>query len=206
VESDFELLRAWRDGDDAAGNRLVRRHFDDVYGFFENKLAQGADELTQRTFLGCVEAKQRIDANASFRAYLFGIARKQLLRRFDELRREGRLDAFESAADPAAVSGGSPSRLIARREQQKVLLRALRRLPLDLQLAIELYYWQEMPVQDIAAVLEIPDGTVKSRLFRARELLRSEIEGMELSPDLRESTIQGLERWARSLARPDDEE
>jgi RNA polymerase sigma-70 factor (ECF subfamily) len=203
VDSDFDLLRAWRGGDDAAGNRLVRRHFDRVYGFFESKVSQGADELTQRTFLGCVEARQRIREGSSFRAYLFGIARKQLLRRYDELRRDGRLDAYESGAG-AGASEGSPSRVVAKQEEQKVLVRALRRLPLDLQIAIELFYWQELPIADIAAVLEIPPGTVKSRLHRAKEQLRAEIEAMELSPDLRESTIHDLERWAKSL-RQDEE-
>jgi RNA polymerase sigma-70 factor (ECF subfamily) len=195
VESDFELLEAWRGGDQAAGNRLVRRHFDSIYGFFESKLNEGVDDLTQRTFLGCVEARQRIRPDSSFRAYLFGIARKQLLRRFDELRRDGRLDQYESRS----ARESSPSRVVARHQQEKVLLSALRRLPLDLQIAIELFYWEELPIADIAAVLEIPAGTVKSRLFRAKELLRETIEAMELSPDLRESTIHDLERWARSL-------
>jgi RNA polymerase sigma factor (sigma-70 family) len=197
VDADFELLRKWRDGDDRAGNELVRRHFDRVYGFFESKVSQGADELTQRTFLGCVEARERIREGSSFRAYLFGIARKQLLRRFDELRRDGRLDAYDSAT--AVADSSSPSRVVARHEEQQVLVRALRRLPLDLQIAIELFYWQELPIADIAAVLEIPPGTVKSRLHRAKEQLRTEIEAMELAPGLRESTIHGLERWAKSL-------
>ena len=59
VDGDLELLRDWRAGDDGAGNRLVRRHFDSIYRFFENKVREGADEMTQRTFLGCVEAKER---------------------------------------------------------------------------------------------------------------------------------------------------
>jgi RNA polymerase sigma-70 factor (ECF subfamily) len=202
VDSDFDLLRAWRGGDDAAGNELVRRHFDRVYGFFESKVREGADELTQRTFLGCVEARSRIRDGSSFRAYLFGIARKQLLRRYDELRREGRHDAYESGA--GSGDDPSPSRLVLRQQEQRVLVRALRRLPLDLQIAIELFYWQELPIAEMADVLEIPVGTVKSRLHRAKEQLRTEIEAMELAPDLRESTIHDLERWASSLRERED--
>jgi RNA polymerase sigma-70 factor (ECF subfamily) len=204
MESDFELLEAWRAGDDAAGNRLVRRHFDSIYGFFESKLADGVDDLTQRTFLGCVEARERIREGSSFRAYLFGIARKQLLRRFDELRRDGRVQAYESGSGPARES--SPSRMVARGEEQRVLLVALRTLPLDLRIAVELFYWEELPIADIAAVLEVPAGTVKSRLSRAKELLRARIETMALDPALRDSTLHGLETWARALADAESED
>ncbi|MEZ4372915.1 MAG: sigma-70 family RNA polymerase sigma factor [Polyangiaceae bacterium] len=47
------------------------------------------------------------------------------------------------------------------------LVEALQRLPLDLQMAIELYYWEELSVAELAEALEIPAGTVKSRLHRA---------------------------------------
>ena len=61
-------------------------------------------------------------------------------------------------------------------------MRALRRLPLDLQITIELFYWQELPIADIAAVLEIPVGTVKSRVSRARHALMEEM-GLSGSDD-----------------------
>ena len=199
MESDFELLRAWREGDEAAGNRLVRRHFDSIYGFFESKVREGADELTQRTFLGCVEARERIREGSSVRAYLFGIARKQLLRRFAELERDGKVDVYRSGS--RRETSTSPSRVVAKQEEQKVLLQALRRIPLDLQIAIELFYWEELPIAEIATVLEIPVGTVKSRLHRAKESLRERIEQMELSPDLCRSTIHDLDGWAQSLRR-----
>ena len=48
-------------------------------------------------------------------------------------------------------------------------------------------------------MLEIPPGTVKSRLFRGRELLRGHLEELASSPQLLESTLGGLDRWARSL-------
>lgn len=203
MESDFDLLRAWRDGDQAAGNRLVRRHFDSIYGFFESKVREGADELTQRTFLGCVEARERIRDGSSVRAYLFGIARKQLLRRFAELERDGKVDVYRSGSNRETST--SPSRVVVKQEEQKVLLRALRQIPLDLQIAIELFYWEELPIAEIATVLEIPAGTVKSRLHRAKETLRERIEEMELSPDLRQSTIHDLDGWAKSLRQSGEE-
>jgi RNA polymerase sigma-70 factor (ECF subfamily) len=64
---DYELLRALRGDDAAAGNDLVRRHFTSVYSFLRHKAPEHVDELVQRTFLACVEAVDRIDETRSFR-------------------------------------------------------------------------------------------------------------------------------------------
>ena len=107
------------------------------------------EDLAQRTFLACLEAADRIREDGSFRAYLFGIARKVLLQHFARVRRDG------NPPDPAVASadalGASPSRVIAQREEQRLLLRALRKIPLDLQIAIELFYWEELSIAEIAA-------------------------------------------------------
>ena len=79
MRSDAELLAAWRAGDAPAGNELVRRHFMAVYRFFVNKVSHDVDDLIQRTFLACVEGRDRFRADSSLKAYILGIARNQLL-------------------------------------------------------------------------------------------------------------------------------
>jgi len=190
------LLLRWRNGEDAAGNELVRRHFDGVFMFFFNKAPAVADDLTQKTFLGCHEAKARIREDGSFRAYLYGIARKQLLKYFEKA---GRTVAMGDGPQGQSPTRESPSREVARHQEQRVLLQALRTLPLDLQIILELYYWEDMSVADVAAVVEIPAGTVKSRLHRAREALRAAIDALELSPELHRSTVENLDGWARKI-------
>ena len=74
---DFETLDRWRAGDRAAGNELLRRHFDGLYRFFRNKVDEGVDDLIQRSFLACVESKDRFRKQASFRTYLFTVARHE---------------------------------------------------------------------------------------------------------------------------------
>jgi RNA polymerase sigma factor (sigma-70 family) len=98
-----------------------------------------------------------------------------------------------AALDPSIVG------LLADREEMRLFLAALRELPLDLQVALELHYWEKCQVAEIAAALELPEGTVKSRLRRGRELLRATIDRLAARPDLATSTIQGMETWARDV-------
>lgn len=192
--SDERLLEAWRAGDDDAGERLVARHFDAVYRFFWGKDPEHLSDLIQRTFLASARTRDRIPDAVPFRAYLLGIARIELLAHRREVARARRL------VEPGSATGRSPktspSALVARKEEQWLLLRALRRLPLDLQLTLELFYWEDMKVREIAVVLGVPDGTVKSRLARARELLEKKIRQLAHSNATAENTLENLEQWA----------
>lgn len=201
--SDQELLLAWRDGDEDAGNALVRRHFPVIFRFFRSKITEGVEDLAQRTFLGCVESADAYRGDASFRAFVLGIARKQLLLHFrTRYRREAVFDpATLSLQEVAPPSGGSPSALIAARDEERLLVAALRRLPVDFQIAVELFYWEELPIAEIADVLEVATGTVKSRLGRARDMLRRHVADLASSDALAVATTDDLDRWARSLRR-----
>lgn len=194
--SDAELLEAWRGGDEAAGNQLVRRHFDALYRFFRSRLDDGVADLVQQTFLGCMESRHRIPAD-DFRLYLFGIARKKLLLHLRSGRRRDRV--FDDGAPEDADDVGTISRAIGQREEQRLLFRALRKLPVDLQLALVLSYWEGMSMADIGAVFDVPAGTVKSRLFRARELLKDAIAELAPSQQTATVTVNDLDRWARGL-------
>ncbi len=195
---DRQLLDGWRGGDAAAGNVLVRRHFDAVARFFERRVeARHLEELVQNTFVAAVESRDRFPDDVAFRAYLLGIARNKLLMHLRSRRTRG--DATELSSDPVAGSTLHPSGFAAAREEQVVLLRALRTLDLDLQIALELFYWEDMGTADIAIALDIPRGTVKTRLARARARLKEAIEAQASSLALATSTVGDLDRWARSI-------
>lgn len=195
-------LQAWRDGDAAAGDALLQAHFGSLVRLFHARMPHRAADLIQRTMLACVESRARIPEGLPFRAYLLGIARRILVGEYREADREARRRAELHDYDELVRT--SPSEAVARRQQQRVLLAALRELPLDLQLAIELHYWEELGMDEVAAVLEIPIGTAKSRVRRARELL---VEGMERSgaePETRAAGVESvvavdLGRWAHEL-------
>ena len=172
---DYELLRAWRADDTAAGNALVRRHFASLFAFLRDKAPDHADELVQRTFLAAVEARDRVQDGLRFRAFLFGIARNLLLMHRRSTARRGKV--IEQEPVTGVDLGPTPSRIASLREQQRVLLRALRRLPLDMQLTLELFYWEELDRAEIAAVLGVEVNTVKSRLHAAVSAFRRALTG-----------------------------
>lgn len=194
----MELLSAWQAGDNDAGSRLLRRHFRTLYRFFRSKVSTGAEDLVQQTMLACADGVHRFRGDASFKTYLLAIARTQLLMHLRKFARKDKpvVELETSVADVL----GSPSLVMAGKDEQRLVLTALRHIPIDLQIAVELHYWEEMRIDDIAVVIGIPPGTVKSRLNRARRLVREQIMQIEEVPAaLRETTAGDVEGWARSL-------
>ena len=196
VSSDLELLDAWCSGDDAAAKQLVERHFEGLCRFFRNKIDHDIDELIQQTFLALTRSRRRLPPGSSFRAYLFTIARHELYARYRSRMR----DAFDPRRSSLCDVGPSPSSYAGRRQEQRLLLEALRRIPIDLQIALELHYWEEMSGSELAVALEIPEGTVRSRLRRAKTMLREQLETIAESREVLDETVSNLDDWARTLA------
>jgi RNA polymerase sigma factor (sigma-70 family) len=194
---DLELLLAWRAGDAAAANLLTQRYYASVRRFFDLKVTHLAEDLTQQTFLAAVESVERYRAEAGFRAYLFGIARLQLLR---VLRKQGRHEQAMRFVESGAPSVATALSVVAaRRAAPKVLLMALSQLPTDLQIVVELYYWEGMPTAEIAAVLESNQSTITSRLARARQEVHQLVLDMTRPGRLRDALMADLDGWQRSL-------
>ncbi len=175
---DAELLQAWANGEQAAAEALVERHFATVYRFFHNKVGAAVHDLAQQTFLACVESKDRFEQRSEFRTFLLGIANNRLRRYFQDVQR-GRARASKLEALSVTELLGSvptsPTRRLARQADQRALLDALQRLPLGMQTVLELRYWEELTVPQIAEALGIAAGTVGSRLTRARGALKTEL-------------------------------
>lgn len=195
--TDAELLQRWKTGDTRSGEVLFARYYDAVSRFFGNKVARDRGDLVQATFSACLEKVDGLKDAASFRSFLFGIARFELLHYYRrKSRRETEFDAEKLSVydlDP------TPSRIIAKHQEQRLLLEGLRHIPVELQVVLELTYWEKLTSAEMADLLGIPEGTVKSRVRRAREKLDQQLVRLADSPQQLETTTSNLEGWAQQL-------
>ena len=181
---DEELLDAWRAGDAEAGTELFRRFFPQCRRFFVNKIPErDVDDLLQKTFIAMVESKERFRGDASFRSFVFAIARRVLLRYFRDFARRGSKQEPDFNVSSVAALGVTPGTVIALQRDQEVVRRALQQIPLHFQTIIELSYWEDLGTAELAEVLEIEPTTVRTRLFRARKALAKALEGEALGDE-----------------------
>jgi RNA polymerase sigma-70 factor (ECF subfamily) len=192
MDDDLVLLDRWCAGDKTAGNELFRRHFEPVYRFFEHKTNGDIDDLVQETFLACLRGRETFRRQSSFRTYLFAIARNVLLA-YWRRRASNRQTLDFDEISVASLSTSAGTRL-ARRQDRAALLAALRELPLDQQLLLEMYYWQELDRGQLAEVFDVEEATIGSRLFRARKQLQDTL-GAETAPTVRPA--EQFDDWAR---------
>lgn len=195
---DAALFEAWLADDREAGAELIRRHYDSIVRFFRTKTGPAADELVQQTFLACAEARQRYRGESGFRAFLFGIARHKFYEHLRRRARHARVDADFGVTSVLDLDPGV-STVVAERSEQRLMVAALQRIPAELQLVLELYYWEDLSVAELAEVLEIPAGTIKSRLYRGRKLLREAMEKVPAAEDDRRSVRSVIDGWAADV-------
>jgi RNA polymerase sigma-70 factor (ECF subfamily) len=178
--TDAELLERWARGSVGAGNELIERYFAVVHRFFRNKVASESEDLIQQTFLACIEARARYQGRSSFKTFLLAIARNQLLCHYARTRRH----AFDAGLSSVRDLGTTPTGAIARSEDERLVMQALQRIPLDAQVVLELVYWEGLDVVEVAAVLELPVNTAYSRLRRAKLVLRDKLRELSsLAPE-----------------------
>jgi RNA polymerase sigma-70 factor (ECF subfamily) len=92
-----------------------------------------------------------------------------------------------------------PSEILAQKAEHRVLLEGLRRIPVEHQVLLELYFFEPLPAPEIAAILGVPIGTVRTRLRRAKELLEAQIAEVAANKDELRSTLADLDGWARAI-------
>ncbi len=176
--SDGELVFQARRGDAAAYGELVRRHERPIYRHLHNLTASPdeARELAQETFLKAWEALAEWRPEANVQAWLYRIASNlafDLLRRRKVVRFEAMEDDFEAASGEAG-----PEMRLEAKQSIATLEAALQRLPLELRQILLLREVEGLSYEDIAQALGVNEGTVKSRLARARAALAARYEGV----------------------------
>lgn len=197
---DLALLHAWTQGSAAAGEQLLARHYDTVYSFFDRKVARDIGDLVQSTFETCLQAIDRFEGRSKFRTFLLGIARHKLLEHLRHRRREPSAPLDFSVTSLVDL-GASPSEVLYEARRDRLIFEALRGIPLDDQLLLELYYWETLTAAELAQMLALSEPAVRSRLRRAKERLGERLAALERDPVLVRTTIHNLEDHIAQLKR-----
>lgn len=133
-----------------------------------------ADEIAQDVWLRVLRGLHQLRDGAKLRAWLFGIARRTLM---DRLREHYTTPAMSQVDVTDLVAANDINDATEDLEEDLAAVQeALARLPVVEREALTLFYLRELSLGEVADVLGVPIGTVKSRLFRARKLLRREVE------------------------------
>lgn len=161
----------------------IHEYGTDIYSFCCHLTysRQEADDLYQDTFLKAIELNEKIDYTDNPKSYLLSIALriwKNRKRKFTWRKRIADVRPIIEEADMqcSIPEESSLEQQILGKETQKLVRQAVNRLPQRFRVIVLLFYMEELSVAQIAKLLKIPEGTVKSRLYQARKLLKKELE------------------------------
>lgn len=154
--------------DAAAFSLLIQRHQTPVMNFFRRSGdSMAAEDLAQETFLRLYNYRSRYQPTAKFTTFLYTLARRTWI---DHLRKTGRRRKATDVHAADAVGRAESAQSTAARIQAR---EALAELSEEMRIVVILNVYQGMKYQEIADVLEIPLGTVKTRMYHATRKLRS---------------------------------
>jgi len=184
IDPDRELVASWRKGETDAFASLVRRHQRRVFGLLLRMLGnrEEAEDAAQDTFLNLHRHGHRFRHESRFSTFVYRVAVNAALNRRRSLgRRRAHAEAFNDARSfghlvPAAEL--DPERALAGDELRSRIGRELLTLPEALRAPVVLFDVEGLSYSEIAEVLQVAEGTVKSRIHRARQALRSRLSDL----------------------------
>ena len=176
---DNELVKRVCMGETQLFRLLIERHQQHIFNLCYRMLRQfeEADDATQGTFLKAYRSLKQFRGDARLKTWLCQIARNECLNR---LRHENMASLDQQLTTDysfqIADSTPSPLELIEQRETRSIVHEAINKLPHQYRLVITLFHLNGLSYEEISQVMEIPMGTVKTHIFRARELLKSKLQ------------------------------
>lgn len=178
------LIKAHLKGHPDAFEVLFKKHSSNVaklvYSIVKDETL--VEDVVQDVFLLIHRYLPKFRAESSFKTWVYRITVNEAVRQANRAKRWTTLadQDIEDVAPPAALMvyspGPSPERVLLEGEQHKIIQESLASLKPQHRAILSLYYLEEMPIQEIAKILDIPEGSVKSRLFYARDSLKKTLE------------------------------
>src|SRR5580692_9488787 len=188
LDPEFSLVQRCLRGDETAWEELVRLNTRKVYGLCYRFTGSGseAQDLTQEVFLRVFRTIRTFrSTEGSFGTWLARVTRNLLIDHYRRTRQERITDSIEGQLpvieEASASATPRPDHAVAGREASEILQATLQKLSPDLREAVILRDLQEMEYREIAEVLRIPEGTVKSRINRGRAELARHLRKLKLT-------------------------
>ena len=184
MESDPTLLdwvQATLNGDQEAFAEIVYSFTDAVYNLCYRMLSnrEEAEDATQETFIRAHRALSSYDSSRSFKTWLLSIASNHCIDRIRK-RRVQYLSLDDPIASEATLALSSneltPEEATLEHERERLIGRLMTELPGEYRAAVVLRYWYDYSYQEIAEALSTTESAIKSRLFRARQMLADRLE------------------------------
>jgi RNA polymerase sigma-70 factor (ECF subfamily) len=178
-QDDIALVTASQAGDQEAFALLVQRHQRRVFNLVFRMLQQyeEANEVTQETFLAAWQGLSTFRGDARFSTWLYRIAYNCCLKQLEQRKRDRALQAAIQAEHINAAARGDAEQ--EARERQALVREHLSMLPAKYRIVLVLRHLQEMTYEEMAEILTLPIGTIKTHLFRARNLLKERLIAFE---------------------------
>jgi RNA polymerase sigma-70 factor, ECF subfamily len=171
------LVQQARAGEPEAWDGLFQRYQLPLYAYVHEMVRdeQASLDILQETFINACRHLGRLRDDARFGSWLFGIAHQKCLQQW---RRQGRERLFTGEQAPEELAGDceDPAQVLVRQEQEQEFLDLLDRLPAPQRSVLLLHFLEGFSIDDIAAIAGVPPGTVKSRLYHAKQALRRQLE------------------------------
>lgn len=171
VDIDSELIEAVAAGEEGAFASLISRRGPLVSAFVHRRCSgwMDAEEIVNDVWIGCWRGASKFRYECSVRAWLLGIARNQVMARY---RAQSRRPHLVELPDPPPATDPGPLEQVMSGEGAAELVTAIRSLSPKLYETAMLAWLEELPYAEIAEILGVPKGTVKSRVSLARSHLR----------------------------------
>ncbi len=199
MDPDVALLQAWRAGDNKAGDRLLIAYHKLIWRTIATKVPEEAiEDLVQKVVLALLERRDSIESDLKFRPYALAITRHVICGYYRERQRKP-VDLVGIVESSVRDLGAGASSLILAREQERLLLEALRSLPLDDQFVLELHYWEHMSGRELGEVFHCLEPNIRSRLRRAKARLESKLVELSRQHRVLAETVTSLDSWAAGL-------
>ncbi len=182
-QDDVKLVAASKSGDQDAFALLVQRHQHRVFNLVYRMLQQydEANEVTQETFLAAWQGLPSFRGDARFSTWLYRIAYNCCLKQVEQHKRDKALQTAIQA-EQHLEDAGSETRVetaLDIRDRQTLVREQLSTLPAKYRLVLILRHLQEKTYEEMAEILAMPIGTIKTHLFRARNLLKERLQAFE---------------------------